>query len=378
MHTDDGHQYARLPEDLLATLLQRAPAAAQEVEALLLPALQQRDQLRTAAEQSGLILTAQPAKSDTVCAVDGGFAVERTVAVDMVMAVAVGVEGFSGPGQPGREWDHNQYQSFERVLVHNVDNERLARAAMIVHELGVLADSPHLIRVYDGSHLTPIIQLNSGFSSADATVSGTSGDLAVDYDLVGSLESFVANPAIVAMPKYDSSRVIADALSKQIGLSIPGDDKYVTSMILQPGEYTRPTKVEADPWRQLHLFARQGSELHNRNIVRALDDIIQPLRDRRMYFLYWKPDEAAPTYRLEVKPEIAESSEHLHRLFASLQLQITGPFVREPYPQYLADVIAKSVGLGLSALRAAAHLHLARHHEELAPMLVQSYRTEGV
>ena len=78
------------------------------------------------------------------------------------MAVAVGVEGFAD-GAPA--WDANQYRSFHQVLVHDVDNERLARAAMITHEMSVIADATHDVRIYDGSHVTPVIQLNSGFSS---------------------------------------------------------------------------------------------------------------------------------------------------------------------------------------------------------------------
>jgi hypothetical protein len=59
--------------------------------------------------------------------------------------------------------------------------------------------------------------------------------------------------------------------------------------------------------------------------------------------------------------------------------QITGPFVREPYPQYLADVMAKSVGLGLSALQTAVQLGLSNTgRPEIARLLLHSYRTEGV
>ena len=59
--------------------------------------------------------------------------------------------------------------------------------------------------------------------------------------------------------------------------------------------------------------------------------------------------------------------------------QITGPFVREPYPQYLADVMAKSVGLGLSALHTAAQFQVSNlGNPEVARILAHSYRTEGI
>jgi len=53
--------------------------------------------------------------------------------------------------------------------------------------------------------------------------------------------------------------------------------------------------------------------------------------------------------------------------------------VREPYPQYLADVMAKSVGLGLTAMQSAVQLALSGDGSpEMAELLIHSYRTEGV
>ena len=65
-------------------------------------------------------------------------------------------------------------------------------------------------------------------------------------------------------------------------------------------------------------------------------------------------------------------------VFDALKFQTAQPFVREPYPQYLADVMAKSVGLGLNAMQAAAHLQLTRSSRDVANQLIHSYRTEGV
>jgi hypothetical protein len=112
--------------------------------------------------------------------------------------------------------------------------------------------------------------------------------------------------------------------------------------------------------------------------VPPLDDLLEPLRRRELFFIYWRPDDTAPSYRLEMKRELAEDERALDFVLSTLAHQITGPFVREPYPQYLADVMAKSVGLGLSALQAAAHYALTREYPELASMLIHSYRTEGI
>ncbi|RIT40452.1 Uncharacterised protein [Mycobacteroides abscessus subsp. abscessus] len=375
-HDLDAAAYARLPEDLLADLLAGTPQIAGEVNDLLGPALQQRDRLREAAEDLDLIATAPIAERGTLCAVDGGFAVERTIAVDIAMAVAVGVEGLA-PAGVGCQWTHNQYKSFHRVLLHDLDNERLVRAAMVAHELKVLAAAPHNVRIYDGSHLTPIIQLNSGLTARNKTVNNLVVTVANDVDLLKVFDDFATNPACIAMPKYDSTHALADELSHAIKLPIPGDDKYLTSVILRGGEYTVPRQISGDPWRQLHITPRPGSAAAESGLADDLDEKIEPLRTGKLLYLYWRPTDTSPTYRLEIKPGLAKDTHALGVVFATLADQITGPFVREPYPQYLADVMAKSVGLGLSALRAAAHLSLTHSNPELAPMLVHSYRTEG-
>jgi hypothetical protein len=369
--------YARLPEDLLAELLADTPAVTQQVIDLLAPALEEQARLREAAEDGEMILNSRESKTGTVCAVDGGFAVERTIAVDIAMAVAVGVEGFTTDQQPCA-WEENQYASFHRVLLHDVDNERLVRAAAICHELQILVDAPHEVRIYDGSHLTPVIQFNSGTSSTSDRVNSTTVEVAEEVGMETALAAFIGDPRIVAMPKYDSSRELAKDLGKRIRRHIPGDDKFLTSLILRGGEYTRPMQVPSDPWRQLHIMTPAGSGADLTGKVPEFDDLLEPLRQRKMYFFYWRPDETAPSYRIEVKPELAADETSLNLVLSTLSHQVTAPFVREPYPQYLADVMAKSVGLGLSALQAAAHLALTRQQPQLAPMLVHSYRTEGI
>lgn len=371
-----SYEYARLPEDLLAHLLADTPRVAQQVLDLMSPALEQRDQLRLAASHLGLIEQVTPGSSTTICAVDGGFAVERTIAVDIAMAVAVGVEGFADRGSPPA-WDDNQYASFHQVLVHNLDNERLVRAATHAHELAILADAPHDLRIYDGSHLTPVIQLNSGLSSAYDEINGLAADVCTEVELEDAMQAFTENPAIIAMPKYDSSREICRQLESVVGSSVPGDDKYIASLILHGSEYIRPFQVSGSEWPQLHIAAKPHTRADASGIPKALDNKLEPLRRRQLQVTYWRPDEVSPAYRIEMKPALTEHSRALSAAFSTLSAQITSPFVREPYPQYLADVMAKSVSLGLEALQASAQLALSRHDPELAALLTHSYRTEG-
>lgn len=374
---NDHPEYARLPADLLAQLLGEAPAAAQRVKDLLEPALLQRDAMRQAAEELDLLRACVPAIPTTLCAVDGGFAVERTIAVDMVMSVAVGVEGFLPEGTTS-PWNDNQYDAFHTVLLHDEGNERLARGTMLTQELGILADAPQDVRIYDGSHLTPVIQLNSAMSSRSHDVNDAFVEHALAKGLLESFIAFVGNPQVVAMPKYDSSRQIADILSTHLNASIPGDDRYIAGLLLRGGEYTRPERVSGPHWRELHFTGAPGTASDTSGLAFEMNAAVQPLRDMSLYFTYWKPFDDSPAYRIEMKPELEASAHSLAVVFDALKFQTAQPFVREPYPQYLADVMAKSVGLGLNAMQAAAHLQLTRSSRDVANQLIHSYRTEGV
>jgi hypothetical protein len=277
--------YARLPEDLLRDLLGGTEDVLETVTNLLAPALDRRAELRLGLEALGLIRRYRPVTPETVAGIDGGFAVERTAAIDLILSVAVGVEGLS---EETTTWDSTQYEWWSRVGNHDPDAERLARGAMIAQELAILKKAPHAIRILDGSHLTLVIQLNSALSSASREVRGEARKLWGRLDTPESLTHACANPGIVAMPKYDSSRTIAEKLAGHLGFEVPGDDKYLMSLLLEAGEMISPQPVPKDPWSSLH-FNAGGPE--DETLAKALTKAIEPLRQRRLAFTYFKPDE---------------------------------------------------------------------------------------
>lgn len=363
--------YARLPEDLLRDLLQGVPEVVQRVQQLLGSAMDRKVQLRDALERLDLIQTHGTAARSTVCGVDGGFAVERTAAVDFVMCVAVGVEGLS---DTTTIWDGNQYEWWSQVGPHDIEAERLARGIMVAQELAILADAPHEQRILDGSHLTPVIQINSALSTISEQVGDRARKVWAELDTIGDLARMASDPAVVAMPKYDSSRVITDRLAAYIGEDVPGDDKLLLGLLLNAGELVKPQPVPEDPWCKLHFAARKKQD---QALAEALQEAIKPLTERSLNFTYYKPDESSPAFRLELKQDLDDL--RINAICSTLQSQMTGPFVREPYPQYLADAMAKSVGLGLSVLQSAAQLGVSGlGRPDIAELLIHSYRTEGV
>lgn len=363
--------YARLPEDLLRDLLDGADQVVHTVTALLSPALERRSELRRALADAGLVKNVGPAGVRTVAGVDGGFAVERTAAVDLSLAVAVGVEGLS---DQTTTWGAPQYEWWSLASKHDIDVERLARGVMVAEELAILAHAPHELRILDGSHLTLVIQLNAALTSLSEEIRQEARRVWQRLDTISALSAACRDRSIVAMPKYDSSRTVTEILEKRTGQAIPGDDKHLMGLLLEPGEMLHPMRVPPDPWRALHFDAR-GKE--DEPFMVGFEKAIEPLRNRLIDFTYFKPDESSPAFRIELKNGLSE--QEADAVCGTIASQITGPFVREPYPQYLADVMAKSVGLGLSALQSAVQLALSGLGKpEIAEYLLRSYRTEGV
>ncbi|MXY59149.1 MAG: hypothetical protein F4Y96_01335 [Chloroflexi bacterium] len=365
--TTDEQGYARLPEDLLHGLLSEAGPITDTVAGMLASSIEHRDQLRRGLSDLGLLRRFNTTTPSPVAAVDGGFAIERTLAVDLLLSVAVGVEGLGAETR----WDSNQYRWWARALPHQIESERLARGLMVAQELAILSEAPHELRILDGSHLTLVIQLNAALTTQSQEIRALARDEWAGLRTIESLAHAATDPSLIAMPKYDSSDELARRLSKETGVALAGDDKYLLGMLLDAGELVEPQRVPDQPWQQLHFDARPGDE----DLEEALAKAIQPLVRRELWFTYFKPDDASPAYRIEMKEDAVHD---LDRICSTLADQITGPFVREPYPQYLADVMAKSVGFGLSALQAAVQYRLSSGGQpDIARLLIRSYRTEG-
>ncbi|MHB8375460.1 MAG: DNA double-strand break repair nuclease NurA [Dehalococcoidia bacterium] len=373
MSSETQEGYARLPEDLLRDLLAGAGAVVDQVTAFLGPALDAQDELREALEDLGLVRAFNAVAPQSVAGIDGGFAVERTAAVDLSLSVAVGVEGLS---DTTTQWDSTQYLWWSRVTKHDMDAERLTRGVMIGQELAILRRAPHSWRILDGSHLTLVIQLNTAMTAFSDDVRAEALRVWTDLETPVALAEAVTAKNIVAMPKYDSSRAVAQQLESKLNRDIPGDDKYLLGLLLKPGELILPQIVPQQPWSALHLDAR-GALPGEKAMQQEFEKAIEPLRSRVLCYTYFKPDDFSPAFRIEIKDGLTDAQ--LDEFCSTISRQITGPFVREPYPQYLADVMAKSVGLGLSALQTAVQLGLSGlGRPEMAELLIRSYRTEGV
>lgn len=375
--------YAHLPEDLIKKMLEAVPRTVQQMEAMLgaqdgpieagMKALKAKDMIGKLRE--GIM------PIDSLMAADGGQVIERMSGVDLLLAVAVGVEGLHNKEGSGWKDNSSQYEQWQTVMPHDEATPRLCQGAMFLMELGVLAGATHEIRIMDGAHFTPLLKINSMLSAKEEHAGKEYVDALRRFlrdtyqkiipDIPDMISDALNDPRIIAMAKYSSSRDILD--SHVTGEDITLDDKTFLGLGLDSDEYTRPMPVGQSPeerrkiWDHLHVACNldipEKDELNER-----LEEAIRPVRTRTqgrteskesdLFFAYYKPYANGPAYRIECKRPLAEDVEHFECVLASIKQQIVYPDIREPFPQYLADLMAKSVSGGMHALQDAVRLSL--------------------
>ena len=222
-------------------MLDRIPQIARDARALISPVSQARAKLREVLEKRNWI---EPIPDDTsafasVAAVDGGQVVESMYAGDLVASLAVAAEGLHPVNLTASCQIHS---SWSRFLVHNYDLDRLAKCAMVAQEVSLLGGLDHDMVIFDGSHQTPVIVLNSALASEDPEVRRLAVEVCDEFNVKEGLERLCSRDNVIACPKSDSSRDLARYYEKNLaqefpnGLQLPASDKVLAALILEPGE----------------------------------------------------------------------------------------------------------------------------------------------
>ena len=370
----DKKQYAYLPEDLLFQMIGQASQTAERLADIIKLNDAQVEMARRALEQKDLIRYCEnDGNVDSIMAVDGANIIERKSSADMVLAIAVGVDGLAKSSSESWPKSSRQYQQWQDVLPHHVANPRLTQGVMFLMELSVLAEADRDIRIMDGSHLTTILKLNSLLSAhdddqADAPyVKALSRFLYQNYervipDIPDMIKNAFSEESIISSTKYSSSREIID--SRLQDMDIIADDKVFMSKLLKENEYTKPLPVgqsakEKDMWSKIHIKCNLPiDDVDLGELGDRLEEAIYPFKisdghESELYFCYYKPMKNTVVHRLEMKKSLAEDRYRVECLLGNLKKQFVFPEIREPYPQFLADIIAKNIHFGMEAVNQA-------------------------
>jgi NurA domain. len=380
--------YADLPDEVLQEVLGRTAEVADAVRSLFTRVDERRVAMREALidqDQIRHLRNLPEVRPARVAAVDGGAAMEKALGADTALAVAVGVEGLTDSEAP--DWPGVQYAAWQKTLPHSgEETAATCRGIMTALELAVLRSAPHDVVLLDGSHLTPVIALNAMLGVTQDALRAEIAEAVTRHDTADALRAVMTAPAVVAVVKYDGSRDLSqtflppDVRGPGLGL----DDRTTLSLLLDEGEYTTPqplalTQQSKNNWLTKHIEALTPADAAREAVRVALNETVTLVRDDRLLATYFKPHAWSPAFRLEIKPEVAESPERMAKVLGALRTQVVSPEIREPYPQWVADRMAKSVGDALVALRTAVNFDLTdAGMGEYVALVAHSYRTEAI
>lgn len=376
----DNKNYAYLPDDLLVKILDKVPDTVTKMNRMFdtqeEPILKGIEALRKAGLVNKLTTTEH---SSSLIAVDGSNIVEKMTGTDILLAIGVGVEGLTEDKSVKWGERKNQYYSWQTVLPHGEANARLIQGIMFLMESSVLAQAEHEIRIMDGSHLNPIIKINSMLSANDENAGREYCEALKEFlketydkiipDIPDIVSAALSNDHILAMVKYSSSRDMIESHLKE-HKEIRLDDKTFFSLGLNEEEYTRPFSVgqsedENRIWGDLHMKCNLETIEEKDELNKALEKALESIRTKdlknrpkesNIYFIYYKPYQDGPAYRIEMKKTLAIDQARLEKYLLSIKKQIVFPEIREPYPQFLVDLMAKSIAMGLFSIQDAIRL----------------------
>jgi len=350
--TVDQTPFADLPAALVEEVLSQSEAVAEGLLADFQKFRKDRETLRKRFLQSGIVTSESTLgypPLPTTCAADGSYAIERLLPTDLAAAAAVAVEGLTPPSEK-RHWEQPHHRTFLAAEPHLEDTATVLRTLMLGEELCLATTAPHDLVMLDGTLTLPVIYFNQGLNKAPET-----SRLRCSIELIDrSLRYLEAYRAIVrsersdkqyaALPKYSTRREIG----KEVGWPEGFDDRGMLTLLLDPGELTKPRLLE-QPGQQWHINAARLPEAVRAEIEALAGDAIDALC--RVHVFYYKPHDWLPALRVEVAESIARNTHRLATVVQGLKHQCATASMLEPYPIYLADRTVKALARAFPAFR---------------------------
>jgi len=365
----DHTPFADLPGALVEEVLEKTGVVADALLGSFQQIKADRESLREQLTRSGLVISEASLgypQLPTTCATDGSYAIERLLTTDLAATAAVAVEGLTPPSEK-RHWQLPHHKTFVAAEPHRESTATVLRAVMLGEELRLAVSSPHDVVMLDGTLTLPIIYFNQALNTApeerDLHCSQEFLSHCVEYlaAYLALLRSERTDKHYVALPKYSTRREIGRAL----GWSTTHDDRGLLTLLLNPGELTKPVQLEhprdSEGNITWHLnTGRLPAELQKKASELA-DEIVSALRP--VHVFYYKPHHWLPALRVEVAASVASNTHRLATVVQALKYQSVTPSMLEPYPIYLADRTAKALARAMPAFRQVTTQRVSERYE---------------
>jgi hypothetical protein len=355
--------FADLPAALVDEVLGEASVAGANMLETFNEFKKNRDKQRKTLLNKGLVIH----ESDlgypplpTTSGVDGSYAIERLLTADFVAAAAVAVEGLTPPSEK-RYWEQPNHSVFISTETHHPDTATVLRAVMLGRELQLAVKAPHDIVMLDGTMTLPIIYFNQALTKAPETPELTCSQEFMDHSLE-YLEAYLSilmgtrsDKHYVAIPKYSTRREIG----KLMNWDMKQDDRGLLTVLLKPGELTKPVPLEKpdQPWHlNIKGILNEGNKASI--IGQQIVDVLY-----QVYVCHYKPHSWLPAIRLEFSESLAKNIHRLATLIQGLKHQCATASMLEPYPIYLADRTVKALARSLPTFRQVATQYISEKYD---------------
>ena len=365
----DSDPFADLPAALVDDVLDQTSDVAQELLTSFQQVREDRESLRKHLVDSGLVIAESSLgypPIPTTCATDGSYAIERLLTTDLAAAAAVAVEGLTPPSEE-RHWEMPCHRSFVAAEPHTEDTATILRAVMLGEELRLITNAPHDLLMLDGTFTLPIIYFNQALNKAPGT-----DQLRCAREFIENCSTYIeaylttlrserSDKHFAALPKYSTRREIG----RELDWSENYDDRGMLTMLLDPGELTKPRPLEHPQDNEgnitWHLNTQRLPASVKQQATELADEVVSALRPLRVF--YYKPQNWLPALRIEVSASIASNTHRLATVVQGIKHQTATPSMLEPYPIYLADRTVKALARAIPAFRQVTTQQISERYE---------------
>jgi hypothetical protein len=374
MYEVDSPSFLEIPASLVEQMLQKTNEIGDILQSSMHDINRKREKFRLQLEQIGLLdndINFGNVKPLVSGGVDGAYAVDRLLGTDLLFAAAVGVEGINEL-ENGKRIAPN-HDVFVYPEKHNPENMISARAIMLEMEIKLAANAPYDIVYLDGSLTTALIHMYKAINFIENLNSKSSDKIREDFkDFLISYKKILdlkdSYKYYLGIPKYTSRNDIG----KNLHWPENYDDRAILTLILDPGEFTRPKLFTSEEGWHVRLP-------YEDNELRVLmQQVISGIKN--LSVIYYKPHPWCPALRIEMPSAIAGDETKLNSILINIKNQCQTPSIMEPFPLYMADRIAKHMAPAIPAYKQIIMNQMTQlndHNEKDIFFLMHSYRTEG-
>lgn len=374
MYEVDSPSFLEIPASLVEQMLQKTNEIGEILQSSMHDINRKREKFRLQLEQIGLLdndINFGNTKPLVSGGVDGAYAVDRLLGTDLLFAAAVGVEGINEL-ENGKRIAPN-HDVFVYPEKHNPENMISARAIMVEMEIKLAANAPYDIVYLDGSLTTALIHMYKAINFIENLNSKSSDKIMEDFkDFLISYKKILdlkdTYKYYLGIPKYTSRNDIG----KNLHWPENYDDRAILTLILDPGEFTRPKLFTSEEGWHVRL------PYENEELRVLMQQVISGIKN--LSVIYYKPHPWCPALRIEMPSATAGDETKLNSILINIKNQCQTPSIMEPFPLYMADRIAKHMAPAIPAYKQIIMNQMTQlndHNEKDIFFLMHSYRTEG-